>query len=307
LTRKKVLDLLKWVWIAAVLGGAGYYFYSNYQEISQYLATVSWPRLGISFLLLLAGKLTLSDLTRFSLKKIAYSIPYTQALTITSVTQLGKYLPGGIWHVAGKFGFYKARQIDTKKATQAIVYENVWLLSSALVIGAVLLLGANPEVACEFQSVFCNQAVNRCILVGLPIVWIASLIIFERLFFRKSQLNIWDFAIKLVQMLVIWLSFGISFWLVFPLHSGYLPAITGAFSLSWVAGYVAFFAPGGIGIRELLLTLLLAAQFSSSEVAVYASLHRLLWVLEEILLGAGSTLFFGLPMTTEESRSNTST
>ena len=130
-TRKKLLEALKKLWFAAVIVGAGYYFYRNYREISVYLETISLIRVGLSVLLVIIGKLALSDITRFSLKKVGCGIAYKDALTITSVTQLGKYLPGGIWHVAGKLGIYKARKISAKKATGAIVYEN----SVAVVLG----------------------------------------------------------------------------------------------------------------------------------------------------------------------------
>jgi hypothetical protein len=53
---------------------------------------------------------------------------------------LGKYLPGGIWHFAGKFGIYKVMGISTKATTQAIIYENIWLLSSATIVGFFTLL-----------------------------------------------------------------------------------------------------------------------------------------------------------------------
>ena len=95
-----------------------------------------------------------------------------------------------------------------------------------------------------------------------------------------------DFIMMVGEMLVIWISFGVSFWMVFPLKEGFMLAITGAFSISWVAGYVAFFAPGGIGVREYLLAILLGAYFTGSEVAIYATVHRLIWVLVEVAFGA---------------------
>jgi hypothetical protein len=298
--RNKILNVLKWVWFVAVILGAGYYFYKNYQKISVYLETISAWRIALSFVFLFLGKFALSDLTRLSLKKIDVDLDYKDALTITSITQLGKYLPGGIWHVAGKFGIYKARKITTKKSTGAIIFENMWLLSSALVIGATCLLISSQDVLCDFNNVFCDSMTNRAIMIGLPILWVIALILVDYFIFKTKRYTIKDFLFLVVEMLVIWVSFGISFWLVFPLHSGFEMAITGAFSISWVAGYVAFFAPGGIGIREYLLTVILAAYFSSSEVATYATIHRLIWVIGEIILGAGSTLLFGIPMIASE-------
>ena len=304
LKSKKILNILKWIWGISVIAGASYYFYKNYQDISIYLKTISPLRIALSVLMLFLGKFTLSELTRVSLKKINYSIDYKEALSITSVTQLGKYLPGGIWHLAGKFGIYKARKLPTKNATLAVVFENIWLLSSAAVIGAIFLVSSSRDALCDFHATFCDPRVNLAIVICLPLLWLAGLLIVDKAFFKESRYCVKDIVILILEMLVIWISFGISFWLVFPINAGFLMAITGAFSISWVAGYVAFFAPGGIGIREYLLTILLASFFSGDQVAIYATIHRLIWVIVEIVLGAGSVLLFGIPMTENDSKEN---
>ncbi len=300
MNRRKLIDILKWAWIALVLLGAGWYFYRHYQEISQYLGTLSIARLALCFLLLLAGKLAISDIARLSLKKIAYAMPYTEALTITTVTQLGKYLPGGIWHLAGKFGVYRVKGISTKKTTQVMVIENLWLLSSAGVVGAVALLASNQETACHYLPFLCAPALANGIMLALPLLWVIGLLVFEYFFFGRQKIVWADFLLALAELVFIWLAFGLSFWLVFPPNSGFFAPVMGAFSLSWLAGYVAVFAPGGIGVREVLLAVLLGAFFKSAAVAIYAAIHRLLWVLAEVFLGGLSALLFGLPVTAED-------
>jgi len=294
-TRKKIIDLLKWGWIAVVIAGAGFYFYTNYQEISVYLSSVSLARLGLGFLYLLIGKLLISDITRLSMKQINHSMTYREALTITSITQLGKYLPGGIWHFAGKFGVYKARGITTKKTTQAMIWENIWLLSAAGVVGGFTLLITSEETVCSFLSFICVNNLSGTLAVLVPVLWISMMLIFEWVFFKKKKISTVDFVLTAAEQVLVWISFGLSLWMVFPQSSVFFPHILGAFSISWVAGYAAVFAPGGIGIRELLLTMLLGSFFSSQEVAAYATVHRLLWVVVEVGLGACTALLFGIP------------
>jgi hypothetical protein len=298
---KKLINYLKWFWIIAVLGGAGWYFYTHFQEISGYLATLSISRIILSTFLFLVGKFLLSDITRLSLKKVNRNIPYGEAFSITSITQLGKYLPGGIWHFAGKFGIYKVMGISTKATTQAMIYENVWLLSSASITGIVTLLASSREVFCEYLPFICDPGIARVLMVGIPVLWIAGMYLFEKIFFRGGRAPVPDFLLILFEQLATWILFGISYWLVFPVQSGFLLQIIGAFSLSWVAGYVAFFAPGGIGIREFLLAVILGGFFASREVATYATVHRLIWVFIEIVLGALSATLIGLPKGVETS------
>jgi uncharacterized membrane protein YbhN (UPF0104 family) len=198
-------------------------------------------------------------------------------------------------------GIYKARQISLKKSTQAIIYENVWLLSSAFIIGLVLLMISSKDVLCSVYQPLCSPNLQLAIAVTFPILWVIALYIFERLFFKGTPVIMKDFITKFFIMIAIWLSFGVSFWLVFPhIAANFLVPITGAFSLSWVIGYLTIFAPGGIGVREYLLTVLLTSFFSAEEVAIYATMHRLIWVLEEIVLGASTALLFGIPMSASE-------
>lgn len=295
LKRKKIIDILKWAWIAVVVLAAGWYFYHRYQEISSYLNTLSIARLSLSLLVLLIGKFLVAEITRFSLQRVGVQVGFFEALTITFVTQLGKYLPGGIWHFAGKFGVYKLKGISTKDSTKALVLENLWLFSSSGVLGIVLLLISSRQVICDLSGVLCRDGFLNLISVILPLFWIIGLIFFEWIFLEKKKVQAKEFVQQVLVMISIWIAFGLSYWLVFPPRGGFFLQITGAFSLSWLAGYAAIFAPGGIGIRELMLTAILGAFFSSSEVAIYATVHRLLWVLAEILLGGGSALIFGLP------------
>jgi hypothetical protein len=66
---------------------------------------------------------------------------------------------------------------------------------------------------------------------------------------------------------------------------------TGYISLSYVVGFVAFFVPGGLGVREVILQQLLVREFAGvpSEQARAlawgaAILLRLLWVAAEVIM-----------------------
>lgn len=300
MNRKKFIEIIKWCWIIIVVVAAGWYFYHRYQEISTYLGTLSMARLALSFLVLFMGKFLIAEVTRLSLEKVGVAVGFFEALTITFVTQLGKYLPGGIWHFAGKFGIYRIKGITTKDSTRALVLENLWLFSSSGLVGIFLLLISSPDAACTLSGILCDQNIITLAAAALPLIWLVGLVVFEWVFLGRKKIKIGQVIRMVILLVTIWLAFGISYWLVFPPKGGYLPQITGAFSLSWLAGYAAIFAPGGIGVRELVLTVILSAFFTGSEVALYATVHRLLWVLAEIVLGGGSALLFGLPGSSQD-------
>ena len=301
MSRKRIIIIIKWAWLVAVLGGAGWYVYRNYQEIGGYLSNVSIPRLLLSILLLIIGKLILGDLTRFSLKKSNCIVPYKESLTINSVTQLGNYLPGGIWHFAGKFSVYKLKELSVKDATRVMVIETFWLFSSAALIGISAMLITGNSLICNWIGILCNPSAMKYFLLPVFLLWITGSYFFEKILYKERKIRPGDFALSLFEQIVTWLLLGLSFWMVFPSHSEFLIGIIGAFSISWLVGYAAVFAPGGIGIRELMLALILGSIFTPSEVSIYATIHRLIWVVTELLLGAITMLIFGMPLGADKS------
>ncbi len=50
-------------------------------------------------------------------------------------------------------------------------------------------------------------------------------------------------------------------------------------------GYIAVFAPGGLGVREAALAFVFSNIASVELIAVYAAMNRIIWVIAEVLFG----------------------
>ena len=88
-----------------------------------------------------------------------------------------------------------------------------------------------------------------------------------------------------VMMLLGWLIYGLSFWLFIQ---GILPdarisfvTASGVFTLSYILGTLALFAPGGIGVRELVLISLLTPHLGSGGAVATSVGSRLLLTIGE--------------------------
>jgi hypothetical protein len=299
--KDKIIQVFKWVWIAIVFIGAAVYLQKHYQEIAVHFREIAAWRLFIAFVMLVAGKMILADLSRWSAAGEGWTPPYTKMLSVSAVTQLGKYLPGGIWHFVGKFGIYRANGMNNKQATKAMLVENFWLLGSAFMIGATAMAAFSRKILCQVLSQKTATTFPEISLqiaaILLPILWIVSLIMVEQFAVAVHTQNRWEKLIRiLADQVFTWVLFGLSLWVLFPETDLNLIGLTlGTFSISWAAGYVTVFAPGGIGIREILLTTLLGVVFSIDRIVAYAAVHRLLWTAAEVALGLASGLLFGFP------------
>jgi uncharacterized membrane protein YbhN (UPF0104 family) len=85
---------------------------------------------------------------------------------------------------------------------------------------------------------------------------------------------------------VFWLLFGFSFrQLAVAIHPeaqalSWIEA-SSIFALAWCAGFVVVFVPAGIGVREGVLTLLLAGFMPAGAALSLALLARLAWLIAE--------------------------
>jgi hypothetical protein len=96
--------------------------------------------------------------------------------------------------------------------------------------------------------------------------------------------------------LVVWALYGIAFWAtgraLFAVPVSDLPRYVGVFALAWLAGLVAVFAPGGIGVREAVIVALLRSRLGEADAIVLAATSRIVLTAIDLVAGAAA---FGIP------------
>ena len=91
----------------------------------------------------------------------------------------------------------------------------------------------------------------------------------------------------------MWLLLGGSFWLCarglvgVPVRD--LSLYTGAFAIAWLAGLLAVYAPGGLGVRETVLVALLSGRVGAADALVVAAASRLILILVDVVLAGVAT------------------
>jgi hypothetical protein len=63
----------------------------------------------------------------------------------------------------------------------------------------------------------------------------------------------------------------------------------GAFAIAWLAGLVAIYAPGGIGVREAVLVAFLGGRIGAADALVVAAASRLILIVVDVLLAGIAT------------------
>ena len=207
------------------------------------------------------------------------------------VSGIARYIPGKIWQfvaaaqLAGRAGLSGAAVL-----TSMAIQIGFTLLAALLVSAATLPI---PESWSLDRVVLLGLGTLGAVLLSHPLVLRAALGVLPRALHREvvAWTGSWaDGVVLLALSIVSWLLYGAAFWLfvsaLIDTPATALLPLAGVNALSFLAGYIVFVAPAGLGAREGAMTVLLAPLVPTYVAAVVAILSRL-WTVAAELAGAG--------------------
>jgi uncharacterized membrane protein YbhN (UPF0104 family) len=216
-------------------------------------------------------------------------------ITLFFKSQLAKYLPGSVWQYAGRVGLAHNRGVPFQPALLSVVAE-IGYSAVAAAAAASLILGW-VAVAAVFLGLAGLLALGYA--AGRRIAALIGGARSEgdgRLDRRSVLATLRAAPAAVFLYLVVWGLYGLAFWTtgraLFAVPASDIPRYIGVFALAWLAGLVAFFAPGGIGVREAVIAALLAGPLGQADAIVLAATSRIVLSTVDLVAGAAS---FGLP------------
>jgi hypothetical protein len=185
--------------------------------------------------------------------------------------QLGKYIPGSVWQYASRAAVARTNGIPVRAVGISLPVEFVAAGSGAGLTAAFLVGWWGAAVVAGAGMLL--VAALRLAPHGRPAV-------------RAT-------VAATVLYLPVWLLLGGSFWLcargLLAVPGRDLALYIGAFAVAWLAGLVAVYAPGGIGVREAVLVALLSSRIGAADALVVAAVSRLILILVDVLLAGAAT------------------
>lgn len=223
------------------------------------------------------------------------SLPFWTTVRVFMVANLGRYVPGKVWQIAGLAYLAKREGVPTGVATgAAILGQGVALLGAALV-GIGVIFGASDvfgPMGWGARIVGVGAALTATLVVIVPRFFHHVVAIWFRLTRTDAPgdgLGSGNAGLRWLTLYVInWGIYTTAFWLLY-LSFGEWRAflqVGPAFAAAYVAGYIAIFAPAGAGIREGVLVVLLQP-IMAREVAVLLAVVARLWTTAVELIPAG--------------------
>ena len=223
--------------------------------------------------------------------RLEIAIPFKDTVASWFYSQLGKYLPGKVWLLLGRFYLYDSKGKSRKAITVALYLEAVTLIMAA---GLVFLL----------SLLFVKEVKPFTLGIPLPGVILLFLLCLFSLHPRVLQkifntvlvrLKREPFYIPISYSQILWiltvcvLSWvigGVGFYVfvdsVWNISFEHILLLTGALAISSTVGLLALFAPSGLGVREGVLVYLLSSIMPGSVAVILSILTRLWMTLIEI-------------------------
>lgn len=210
-------------------------------------------------------------------------LSWAQSARAFFLGQMGKYVPGSVWsflatgELAYQAGLSRATGVSSLMLAVLIGLGSGAMLALAIVPDAISLVAIDGWVA---------------VLLVLPagiLAWPRS----RAFILRRARI---DFPVPpgaLIASCAVatsgWLFAGLLIALIAQAlgHAtppGFVMLATGSYALAWTAGFLFFAAPAGLGAREGVLVVLLAAQMPLLDAIVAALLARVLVTVADIVL-----------------------
>ena len=231
---------------------------------------------------------------------------YGRAARIWLVVNLGRYVPGKVWSVAGLIVLAQRAGVEPWAASASAFAVQAVGLGTAVAVVA----GATPSAESPLR--LAAAALAAVGTIGFlawqrGARWLAGLV---GLVGRGAggaggagggsefkPLPLAAVAESAALTLVSWGSYGLAFWLLARGLglSGSLPLATaaGVFALGYILGLLALFAPGGVGVRELVFIGLLTPTLGSGGAVALSVGSRVLLTLCEAAAPLGALLVTG--------------
>jgi hypothetical protein len=209
------------------------------------------------------------------------------------ISQFGKYLPGNVAHLAGRHLLFASARVPTQALLGATATEaGLFVCSGVAVIAALAPLSITPTLG----DLLSPGSVRWLPLLPAAAVAVILVWLMRGSADRREKLAAMGIA-SLLYLAFYAVAGGILVALIQFISPGHgaaneWPFIVAAWSAAWLCGFAVPGAPGGLGVRESVLVLLLSPVAGSETALLGALAHR-----GVSLSGDGLAALLGIAMT----------
>ena len=231
------------------------------------------------------------------------SLPFGEIFKIYMKTFIARYIPGNIFHFVGRQLLGNKLGINHAVLALSSVLESFILL----IVGSIFILTGffqNFFNISIFDRLYINNKKLLLLLVGGCFIAVIYFIYKKHLreIFGSFSIRRMGFWVKICFFYSLFLFInGVILFCIFffmlktDLKINNLPIIICAQVFAWMGGFITPGAPGGLGVREALLTMILSNILPATSIIAGVLIFRLITLFGEILALGIAIFFFKYP------------
>ena len=278
-----------WVWagqvvlallVVAFVGRALVRYWDEFRSLSVSLELRAGP-IALAAVVVWLTYALLIEAWRRVIRGWGETLGYRPAVRIWCLSNLGRYLPGKVWGVAGLAVLAQRAGVSG------------WAAAGSALAMQALAVGTGASAV----ALFAPGAVS-------PLQWVIAGALALAAVWALTSRSLSQGIVRLVRpgtelralppgtalaaaaiTLVGWLAYGVAFWLLARGLLGdsglSLAEAIGVFAAGYIAGLLALFAPGGVGVRELVFVAMLTPMMGSGGAVALSVGSRLLLTVTE--------------------------
>lgn len=250
------------------------YEYSGQLDFSR-LNTATWFHLAGLTLLYAFANIFLALAWRHLLSQFNVYVSRHWAVKTYGISQLAKYIPGNIFHFAGR----QAMGLAAGLKGWSLAKSTLWELGLISIAGALFSVLLAPLILPHFILPY--PSISSAGFFVLMIALTTSL--FGRYFGKQVA---YAFVCYSLFLIVSGLLFADLFFQIndkLEISSASWLTICGAYVLAWLIGLMTPGAPAGVGVRELVLLFLLKGTVTEADLFVIVLLGRIITVSGDLI------------------------
>ena len=235
-------------------------------------------------------------------------VSFRTAWTLFHLTNITRYLPGRIWGIVHLLSLSKRFGLSkTAVGSSLTLHVGIETLIGGILAMSLLFSEQVRRTAQAHLEKFTGDTIlSIAAIIGfmVSVLFLIPMLSPKARHFVKTlrdigepllQKSFWHQWVQLfISHILLWIFQSIAFYLfvrsLTPVKWSYAGILGACFAFAWIVGFLSFLTPGGLGIREGLLGVLLA-NFMPTPQAVSIALLCRVWMLSAEIILAGIAFF----------------
>ena len=218
-------------------------------------------------------------------------VPFARVLRAGMVSLPGRYLPGSVWYAVGRGALLRRGGVPLRAVGTAAVLETGLSITVGVSLGSLLLVSSTD--ASGRPLLLAVVAVAAGAACSPPSVNLLLAVVARRRGGTAARLSWRAFATLIAWTAVFWVGAATMFSLYLHAFPGIeldsIAEVAGSFMIAWVLGFLAVFAPQGIGVFEVTVATLVTSE-PAAGVALVVAGYRLLTLVRDVVAVLAATL-----------------